>query len=59
MKGVMPDQFPILPLPSVKERETPGKGIDLPRAYRALIKGFLRAKTAHTLSTNPTKQDQR
>lgn len=55
----MPDQFPILPLPSVKERETPGNGIDFPRAYRALIKGFIRAKTARTLSTSLTEQDKR
>lgn len=43
----------------LKERKEQQQGIDFPRAYRALIKGFIRAKTDHTLNTSRTEQDQK
>jgi hypothetical protein len=41
----------------VKERKDKQRGIDFPRAYRALIRGFLRAKTVHTINTSQTHPD--
>jgi hypothetical protein len=42
----------------IEKRPNKAQGIDFPRAYRALIKGFIRAKTAQQLKT-PPEQDQK
>lgn len=48
-----PTPFQVL----VKERKEKQQGIDFPLAYRALIKGFIRAKT-HELDTETMEQEQ-
>lgn len=57
-KGDMP--HPILSPSQVcePERQPSQKGFDLPRIYRALIKGFIRAKTNHKLSTETPEQEK-
>jgi hypothetical protein len=54
----MPDQ-PVTPFQvRVHEQKAKQQGIDFPRAYRALIKGFIRAKTARELNTDTTEQEK-
>jgi len=42
----------------VQERKAKQQGIDFPRAYRALIKGFIRAKTTRDVSTETTEHEK-
>lgn len=58
MKGVMPDPSPVFLPPPIKERKTPGKGIDFPHAYRALIKGFIRVETTRRLKGTQPKENK-
>jgi len=54
----MPDQ-PVTPFQvRVHEQKAKQQGIDFPRAYRALIKGFIRAKTARELNIDTTEQEK-
>jgi len=43
----------------VNERKAQAKGFDLPRAYHALIKGFVQAHTARTLNDVKRLNDER
>lgn len=40
------------------KKERPKKGIDLPRAYHALIKGFVQVETARNLKNLEQKDEQ-
>lgn len=54
----MPDQTLTPFQVRVHERKEKPQGIDFPLAYRALIKGFIRAKTAHELDAETTDQEK-
>lgn len=45
----MPDPSPTLSPTPVEERDEQVKGIDFPRAYHALIKGFVHVHTKRKL----------
>jgi len=55
-KGAMSDPSHQFSPPPKKER--PKKGLDLPRAYHALIKGFVQVETARNLRNLEQKDEQ-
>ncbi|GIL14741.1 MAG: hypothetical protein BroJett038_34610 [Chloroflexota bacterium] len=42
----------------VQERKAKQQGIDFPRAYRALIRGFIRVKTTREPRTETTEPEK-
>lgn len=54
----MPTAVPVPFHIKQKERQAKRQGIDLTLAYRALIRGFIRAKTTRQLGTATTEQEK-
>lgn len=52
----MPDHSPSSSLPS--ETRKSRQGIDLPRAYQALIRGFVQVKTSQALTAIERERDE-